>query len=77
MSGIADVTHVQPVGAGYVLVHGGGRQFAQLPRAIWDSLEPGETVPDEWAFEPEWGRLRKPPNARLDRQSALCVEEQP
>lgn len=54
-----DVTTIKHFDTGYVRVDASGRQFAQMPLAVWDAMEPGETVPDEWAFEPEWCRLRK------------------
>lgn len=55
-----DVAIVKRLASGYIRVDAGGRQFAQMPNDVWGSLNPGDTVPDEWAFEPEWCRLRKP-----------------
>ena len=60
MGQTAQVTRVKQLSTGYVRVDAGGRQFAQMPSDVWDALEPGQAVPDEWAFELEWERLRKP-----------------
>lgn len=55
-----DVVTVKLLSTGYVRVDAGHRQFAQLPKDVWDTMEPGQVIDDKWAFEPEWCRLRKP-----------------
>ena len=55
-----DIITVKRLGTGYIRVDAGGRQFAQMPCNAWEGLDAGQTIPDEWAFEYEWCRLRKP-----------------
>ena len=57
------VTVVKDLGTGYVRVSSGdsdNQSWAQLPKAMWEELLPGDLVPKQYTFEPRWVRLLKP-----------------
>ena len=70
-----DVVTVKLLSTGYVRVDAGHRQFAQLPKDVWDTMEPGQVIDDKWAFEPEWCRLRKPAPDGEGRKIRLDTEK--
>lgn len=54
------VAHVKNLSTGYVLVSNeSGTLRAQLPASVWETLLPGDFVPDEFLFSSLY-RLRKP-----------------
>jgi hypothetical protein len=65
---VKTVTRVQRLSTGYVRVDAGGVEFAQMPAATWDALPCGEIVPDEFAFDARWCRMRKGDQATGDER---------
>ena len=54
------VTEAKELSSGYVRVTSENNRFngwAQMPKHIWDSLEAGEAVPDEYTFANECPHL--------------------
>lgn len=56
---VSVVTVVKALSSGYVRVSASPEAWAQLPRAKWDALEPGELMPHEYTFSPDWNRVAK------------------
>ena len=52
------VTTVRPLPSGHVRVSC-GRHWAQMPRAVWEALAPGEAIPSAYTFEGAWVTLTK------------------
>lgn len=56
-----NVVTVKRLESGYVrLLTDVANCWAQMPIEEWELLLPGELVPDQYTFEPSWGRLKKP-----------------
>jgi hypothetical protein len=57
---VRTVTKITRLASGYVRVSASAEAWAQLPESTWNALEPGEMVPREFTFSPDWNRLAKP-----------------
>ena len=54
------VNIIKVLPTGYVRLGVRGRRaWAQMPRNVWESLQPGDVIPGEYQFEPHESMLLK------------------